>query len=90
MPLLINSNWWLAFNDDNMIPQTALAGESSDNRAGITIWQVRRAAWLVHRVLDFKGRLDMYVSVLLTPTSDLPSSSGSDRNYIRKQRVQVR
>ncbi|KAG6888425.1 hypothetical protein C0992_008505 [Termitomyces sp. T32_za158] len=57
-PLLINSNWWLAFHDDHLIPQGALTGESSDNRAGITLWQVRRAAWLIYRVLEFKGKLD--------------------------------
>ncbi|KAF9456619.1 acyltransferase ChoActase/COT/CPT [Collybia nuda] len=57
-PLLINSNWWLAFHDDNMIPESALSGESSNNRAGITFWQIRRSAWMVHRILDFKGRLD--------------------------------
>ncbi|KAG6856896.1 hypothetical protein H0H87_012477 [Tephrocybe sp. NHM501043] len=56
-PLLVNSNWWLAFHDDDMIPQGALTGESSDSRAGITLWQMRRAAWLVYRILDFKGKL---------------------------------
>ncbi|KAF5382187.1 hypothetical protein D9615_004445 [Tricholomella constricta] len=56
-PLIVNSNWWLAFHDDDLVPQSALTGESSDSRAGITLWQVRRAAWLVHRVLDFKEQL---------------------------------
>lgn len=60
-PLLVNSNWWLAFHDDKMIPLNAMDGESSDNRAGITRWQVRRAAWLVYRILDFKERLHKYV-----------------------------
>ncbi|KAG6853982.1 hypothetical protein C0991_011845 [Blastosporella zonata] len=57
-PLLVNSNWWLAFHDDDLVPPSALTGESSDSRAGITLWQMRRAAWLIHRVLDFKGKLD--------------------------------
>ncbi|KAJ7158644.1 acyltransferase ChoActase/COT/CPT [Mycena filopes] len=52
-PLLINSNWWLAFHDDERIPPTA-----KEPKEGITPWQVRRAAWLVHRVLCFKDRLD--------------------------------
>ncbi|CAK5273818.1 unnamed protein product [Mycena citricolor] len=52
-PLLVNSNWWLAFEDDAMIP--AHARESTP---GITPWQVRRAAWLVHRLLSFKDGLD--------------------------------
>ncbi|GLB40321.1 putative choline/Carnitine o-acyltransferase [Lyophyllum shimeji] len=57
-PLLINSNWWLAFHDDDLLPESAKTGESSDSRAGITLWQIRRAAWLIHRVLDYKGQLD--------------------------------
>ncbi|KAJ7707599.1 acyltransferase ChoActase/COT/CPT [Mycena rosella] len=52
-PLLVNSNWWLAFQDDNQIPAHA-----KEEIAGITPWQVRRGAWLVHRVLCFKDRLD--------------------------------
>nr|GAT46572.1 predicted protein [Mycena chlorophos] len=52
-PLLVNSNWWLAFLDDNRIPAHA-----KHEHAHITPWQVRRGAWLVHRVLQFKGLLD--------------------------------
>ncbi|KAH9935245.1 acyltransferase ChoActase/COT/CPT [Amylocystis lapponica] len=44
-PLLINSNWWLAF--------------INDRTAGTTGWQVRRAASLVHGVLDWKARLEV-------------------------------
>lgn len=44
-----------------MIPLNAMNGESSDNRTGITHWQVRRAAWLIYRMLDFKDRLQKYV-----------------------------
>ncbi|KAF8653605.1 hypothetical protein AX16_003849 [Volvariella volvacea WC 439] len=58
-PLVVNSNWWLAFHDDNQIPEEARVGESSDSRVGVTLWQVRRAAWLIHRVLQFKDRLDL-------------------------------
>ncbi|KAI0775213.1 acyltransferase ChoActase/COT/CPT [Trametes elegans] len=55
-PLIINSNWWLALGDDGRVP-------SSDRHPlaptpGYTAWQIRRAAWLAHRVLDFKARLD--------------------------------
>ncbi|KAK7033217.1 carn-acyltransf domain-containing protein [Favolaschia claudopus] len=52
-PLIINSNWWLAFHDDELIPAHAKTKQSK-----ITPWQVRRAAWLVHRFLCFKDRLD--------------------------------
>ncbi|KIK10045.1 hypothetical protein K443DRAFT_47 [Laccaria amethystina LaAM-08-1] len=57
-PLLVNSNWWLAFHEDSMIPQSAVKGETNNNRVGTTFWQVRRAAWLIHRMLDFKEKLD--------------------------------
>ena len=63
-PLLVNSNWWLAFHEDTMIPQSALKGETNNNRAGTTFWQVRRAAWLIHRMLDFKEKLDTCVWAL--------------------------
>ncbi|CAA7266960.1 unnamed protein product [Cyclocybe aegerita] len=53
-PLLVNSNWWLAFNEDPLIPRSALSGETNNNRAGTTFWQLRRAAWLMHRMLQFK------------------------------------
>ncbi|KAF7327652.1 Carn-acyltransf domain-containing protein [Mycena kentingensis (nom. inval.)] len=52
-PLVVNSNWWLAFLDDDRIPAFAKKPQS-----GITPWQVRRGAWLVHRVLCFKDLLD--------------------------------
>ncbi|KAJ7903470.1 acyltransferase ChoActase/COT/CPT [Mycena olivaceomarginata] len=52
-PLLVNSNWWLAVHDDDLIPAHA-----NKAQPGITPWQVRRGAWLVHRVLCFKDRLD--------------------------------
>lgn len=53
-PLLINSNWWLAFADDHAIPKSALSGETNNNRAGTTFWQLRRASWLLHRMLQFR------------------------------------
>lgn len=56
-PLLVNSNWWLAFCDDNLIPESARVGESSNSRCGTTRWQLRRGAWLLHRVLEFKNKL---------------------------------
>jgi len=56
-PLLVNSNWWLAFFDDPLIPKSALSGETNNNRAGTTFWQIRRATWLVHRMLQFKDNV---------------------------------
>jgi hypothetical protein len=60
-PLLIHSNWWLAFCNDDGVPQDVLRFGAQDHEAGITPWQVRRAAWLVHRILEFKDRLDRCV-----------------------------
>ncbi|KAJ2922360.1 hypothetical protein H1R20_g14739, partial [Candolleomyces eurysporus] len=57
-PLLVNSNWWLAFFEDDTMPATALKGETNNNRAGTTFWQLRRAAWLVWRTLEFKDKLN--------------------------------
>ncbi|KAH7913563.1 acyltransferase ChoActase/COT/CPT [Hygrophoropsis aurantiaca] len=56
-PLLINSNWWLTFINDRSIPETVLRGAIVPTWGGITPWQVRRAAWLLDRILQFKERL---------------------------------
>jgi carnitine O-acetyltransferase len=53
-PLLINSNWWLTFINDPSIPESILRG---DTISGIEPWQVRRAAWILHRVLDWRARM---------------------------------
>ena len=60
-PLLINSNWWLAYKDDcNSIPTFVREGKEEDTLrlAGISAWQVRRAAWLLSRTLRFKEGLE--------------------------------
>ncbi|KAG2347787.1 acyltransferase ChoActase/COT/CPT [Suillus weaverae] len=53
-PLLINSNWWLTFINDPSIPESISRG---DTRSGIEPWQVRRAACILHRVLDWRARM---------------------------------
>ncbi|KAJ8461795.1 hypothetical protein ONZ51_g11305 [Trametes cubensis] len=55
-PLLVNSNWWLALGDDSTIPE--VVRYPSGRLTGYTSWQLRRAAWLVYRILDFKARLE--------------------------------
>lgn len=55
-PLLINSNWWLVYMHDPSI-STSTPPEA-ELRAGISAKQVRRAAWLLKRTLDFKERLE--------------------------------
>ncbi|KAL5526743.1 hypothetical protein ACEPAF_8468 [Sanghuangporus sanghuang] len=54
-PLLINSNWWLAYKEDNTVPEAVRSGRDlGGSCAGITGWQIRRAAWLLSRTLQFK------------------------------------
>ncbi|KAG0706775.1 acyltransferase ChoActase/COT/CPT [Suillus ampliporus] len=53
-PLLINSNWWLTFINDSSVPESILRGDTS---SGIEPWQVRRAACILHRVLDWRARM---------------------------------
>lgn len=55
-PLLINSNWWLAYMNDPSISQSLPSEE--ELRAGISAKQIRRASWLVKRTLEFKERLE--------------------------------
>ena len=60
-PLLINSNWWLAYKDDCVnVPSFVRKGEEKETLrlAGISIWQIRRAAWLLSRTLRFKEQLE--------------------------------
>ncbi|KAF9067237.1 carnitine acetyltransferase [Rhodocollybia butyracea] len=51
-PLLVNSNWWLVFNDDPLQPS------DEHNSSGFTSWQLQRASWLVHRTLEFKDKIE--------------------------------
>ncbi|EMD31314.1 hypothetical protein CERSUDRAFT_163178 [Gelatoporia subvermispora B] len=57
-PLILNTSWWLAFNNDPNVPQDVLSGSSASSRAGITDWQIKRAAWLAYRMLDCKARVE--------------------------------
>lgn len=57
-PLLINSNWWLAFKDDDLVsPTQAEQDVEGGGLSGITPLQIRRAAWMTYRVLDFREKL---------------------------------
>jgi hypothetical protein len=53
-PLLVHSDWWLALQNDSTIPEITF----DKSKPVITPWQVRRAAWMLHRLLDFKARLE--------------------------------
>ncbi|KAI0044041.1 acyltransferase ChoActase/COT/CPT [Auriscalpium vulgare] len=57
-PLLVNSNWWLAFFNDTTVPVDVLREHSPSTASGLNAWQIRRAAWLIHRTIDFKDKLE--------------------------------
>ncbi|GAA6059823.1 hypothetical protein JCM10212_003735 [Sporobolomyces blumeae] len=56
VPLPVNSNWWLLMKEDEAIPADFRA--SIPEQGQFTDWQVRRAAKLTQRLVDFKLRLD--------------------------------
>ncbi|GAA6010965.1 hypothetical protein JCM11491_005885 [Sporobolomyces phaffii] len=56
VPLPVNSNWWLLMKEDHGIPQEFRS--SVPERGQFTDWQIRRAAKLTQRLVDFKLRLD--------------------------------
>ena len=69
---MINSNWWLLLQDDPTVPQRIR--DSAPSLGGtVTKWQIRRAAWLIMRFLDYRDKLESFVLALfdpLTPTND--------------------
>ncbi|GAA5879501.1 hypothetical protein JCM16303_003226 [Sporobolomyces ruberrimus] len=56
VPLPVNSNWWLLMKEDASIPEDFRA--SVPEKGQFTDWQIRRAAKLAQRLVDFKLRLD--------------------------------
>lgn len=53
--LLVQSNWWLALQDDETVPASVRLDPQPEL---FNEWQLRRASWLVKRMLSFKDRLD--------------------------------
>ncbi|KAE9396639.1 hypothetical protein BT96DRAFT_941520 [Gymnopus androsaceus JB14] len=73
-PLLVNSNWWLVFNDDPLHPS------EEHNTSGFTDWQIQRAAWLARRTLEFmpphcSSRLMVGFACSITRTVPLASAT---------------
>lgn len=56
VPLPVNSNWWILCAHDQDIPKSVT--DSRPAKGEFTEWQVRRAAVLAWRLMDFKERLD--------------------------------
>ncbi|EJU04961.1 acyltransferase ChoActase/COT/CPT [Dacryopinax primogenitus] len=55
-PLMVHSNWWLLFHTDATIPLSVAENPPSPGQFGE--WQLKRAAWLTARFLDFKAKVD--------------------------------
>ena len=87
-PLIVNSNWWLALADDASIP--TIVRYPAHSTPEFTSWQIRRAAWLVHRVLDFRARLDRCVQSPEASLATVANRSFSDKRYTQIPRGQVR
>lgn len=51
--LLIHSNWWCVYQPDTTVPVV-----SPPQRGRYSFWQVRRAAWLVHKMLQYRADLE--------------------------------
>lgn len=56
VPLPVNSNWWILCAHDQDIPKSVT--DSRPAKGEFTNWQIRRAAVMAWRLLDFKDRLD--------------------------------
>ncbi|BGP54530.1 hypothetical protein JCM8202v2_002115 [Rhodotorula sphaerocarpa] len=54
--LVVNSNWWLLCKEDESIPSEVRTHGAPSGE--FTEWQIRRAAILTKRLVDFKLRLD--------------------------------
>ncbi|KAK4050126.1 hypothetical protein OIV83_003697 [Microbotryomycetes sp. JL201] len=61
VPLPINSNWWILMADDLGIPEDIRMG-ANQPKGEFTEWQIKRAAKVIHRLTNFKVRLDKYVT----------------------------
>ncbi|KAM0788172.1 hypothetical protein ACM66B_001333 [Microbotryomycetes sp. NB124-2] len=57
VPLPINSNWWILMADDLGIPAEVRRGDNQP-KGEFTEWQIKRAAKVIHRLTNFKVRLD--------------------------------
>ncbi|GBB93575.1 hypothetical protein RclHR1_00220009 [Rhizophagus clarus] len=59
VPLIVNSNWYIAFNDDPNTPKGYLTHNNGVRPKGqFSEWQIKRAAHIIGRMLDFKELLD--------------------------------
>ncbi|PKY40473.1 acyltransferase ChoActase/COT/CPT [Rhizophagus irregularis] len=59
VPLVVNSNWYIAFIDDPNTPKEYLTHNNGVRPKGqFSEWQIKRAAHIIGRMLDFKELID--------------------------------
>ncbi|CAE6408771.1 unnamed protein product [Rhizoctonia solani] len=90
-PLLIHSNWWLLFHHDATIPDHIKSHDGTSPLAeGVKLptggeigdWQIRRAAWLATRFMNFKERLDALFNLtrIPKPECDMLNAKPAEKN----------
>ncbi|KAG9104066.1 hypothetical protein FRC06_005766 [Ceratobasidium sp. 370] len=90
-PLLINSNWWLLFQDDPTVPEHIRKHDgTAPLQSGVKLptggevgeWQIRRAAWLAARFMNFKERTDALFNLtrIPKPDCDMLNAKPSEKN----------
>ncbi|CAE6415782.1 unnamed protein product, partial [Rhizoctonia solani] len=90
-PLLINSNWWLLFHHDTTIPDHIKSHDGTSSLTeGVKLptggeigdWQIRRAAWLAARFMNFKERLDALFNLtrIPKPECDIINAKPTEKN----------
>src|ERR1043165_3756991 len=58
VPLVVNSNWYIAFIDDPNTPEEYLLNDGIRPKGQFSEWQIKRAAHIIGRMLDFKELVD--------------------------------
>ncbi|RIA95026.1 acyltransferase ChoActase/COT/CPT [Glomus cerebriforme] len=59
VPLIVNSNWHISFIDDPNTPKEYFANNNGVRPKGqFSEWQIKRAAHIIGRMLDFKKLID--------------------------------
>ncbi|CAE6447104.1 unnamed protein product [Rhizoctonia solani] len=90
-PLLINSNWWLLFHHDATIPDHIKSHDGTSSLSDgvklptggeISDWQIRRAAWLASRFMNFKERLEALFNLtrIPKPECDMINAKPAEKN----------
>lgn len=60
-PLIVNSNWYVLGKNDENHPQHLLSNQGIQPSGYFSKFQVKRAAHLIRRILEYKEKIDRYV-----------------------------